>query len=82
MTKPRSNALAAGLDGLVSTGNDGTVLKIDQLFSDQPDVLEAIKRARVERRLGYTTIAGYLTKNGYKVGHSAVKRWLEVQGID
>lgn len=66
-----SKGLAAELDGLEQAS--GQRFKIDVLYGDQPDVLDAIKRA-AERGVSPDVI-------GKKIGVSrnAVENWLERQ---
>ena len=77
----KHNGLVAGLDQIEKGASGGTTPKIVQLFGDQPDVLEAIRRARRDRHLSYAQIALYLSQNGYEIKEGAVKNWLTSQGI-
>jgi hypothetical protein len=73
--------LAAGLNALPA-GKPGGMSKVDVMFGDQPDVLEAIRVARQDRHLGFSSIAAYLTREGgEQIGDTAIKRWLNGQGI-
>lgn len=76
---PKS-AVAAALNSLVPTMNS-SIHKIVMLFGDQPDVLEAIREAR-RRRCSYAQIAKTLSSPDAAVSESAVKSWLQAQGID
>ena len=79
MGKP--DPLAAALAEARPTGNNGTVLKIDQFFADRPAVQEEIIAA-YKRGLGFSTIANVISKiePDCRVGDSAVKSWLRAKG--
>lgn len=62
-----------------STG--GTRSKIDVLFGDQPDVLEAIRAARANGA-SHATIARILSSDDQSVKEGAVRNWLFGQGIE
>lgn len=74
------NSLVTSLDSLIPTMNS-SVHKIVVLFGDQPDVLEAIREAR-KRKCSYAQIAKTLSTPVMPVSESAVKSWLQTQGID
>jgi hypothetical protein len=79
MVTKNSDPLAAALDATQGAvkGN-----KIDGYFSDRPEVLEAIKRARKDRKLSYAVIANTLsTEADVYVSEGAVKTWLSRNGI-
>jgi hypothetical protein len=79
---PTSDPVAAALDSIASPSGSGTVPKVDQLFGDRPAVLASIKRARSDRSLSFAQIATALsTEDGVTVSASAVKNWLNRQGI-
>lgn len=73
----------AVLLGNATMQNGGTKLKVDVLFGDRPDVLTAIKKARVERKLGFQTIARLISAAEPKnsISDTAVENWLKAQGI-
>jgi|694.fasta_scaffold07683_5 hypothetical protein len=52
------------------------VLKIDRLFGDQPDVLDAIRRARA-RGVSASSIARLLSTDEVPVSESSVRTWLQ-----
>jgi hypothetical protein len=60
---------------------DGRSLKIIEVFGDQPEVLDAIRTARVERGLSYRVIAQVLSKSGEKISEGAVQNYLRAEGI-
>jgi hypothetical protein len=81
MTK-KPHPLAAGLDEVVPSGAGGAGLRIVNLFGDQPEVLDAIRRARRDRKLSFAAIAKFLTVNGdHPVSSAAVQTWLAKEGI-
>jgi hypothetical protein len=59
----------------------GRGLKLEELFGDRPDILEAIIAARVERKLSYQTIADVIARNGQYISPTAVQNWLRTQGV-
>lgn len=76
------NSLAAGLDAIARGPGGGTQPKVLQLFGDQPDVLDAIERARRDRHLSYAAIAKYFRSQGHEIGEGSIKKWLDSRGID
>lgn len=74
------SALVTALDSLRPTSN-GNVPKIVVLFGDQPEVLEAIKAARL-RKCSYAQIAKTLSTPDAPISESAIKSWLTMQGIE
>jgi hypothetical protein len=52
-----------------------------ELFGDQPDVLDAIVQARVERGLSFRVIAGVLSKSGEQISEGAVQNYLRSRGF-
>jgi hypothetical protein len=81
MTKPK-NPLAAGLDDLAAP-RGGVGMRVITLFGDQPEVLDAIRRARRDRRLSYSAIANYLSANsGHRITANPVQKWLNSEGIE
>ena len=60
---------------------DGRTLKIVELFGDQPEVLDAIVKARTERGLSYRVIAEVLSKGEHEVSDGAVQNYLRARGI-
>jgi hypothetical protein len=54
---------------------------IDNLYRDQPDVLDAIREAR-KRGVPYAKIAETLSQTGgHTVSASALRNWLRPQGL-
>jgi hypothetical protein len=74
------NALVTALENLRPT-TSGSVPKVVALFSDQPEVLEAIKAARL-RKCSYAQIAKTLSTPEAPISETAIKSWLTMQGID
>ena len=74
------SALVTALESLRPTSN-GNVPKVLALFGDQPEVLEAIKAARL-RKCSYSQIAKTLSTVDNPISESAIKSWLGMQGID
>jgi hypothetical protein len=60
---------------------DGRQMKIMELFGNQPDVLDAIVQARVERGLSFRVIAGVLSKSGEQISEGAVQNYLRSRGF-
>lgn len=79
---PKPDPLAAALDAISAPTGGGVQGRIVQLFSDRPEVLDAIARARRERKLSYAQIARALSRDGNTVGPAAVQTWLDRQGIE
>jgi hypothetical protein len=59
----------------------GVKLRIDVLYGDQPDVQDAIRIARLEKRLSYRRIADVLSRGDEQISPNAVQNWLRAQGI-
>jgi len=74
------NALVTALESLHPTSN-GNMPKVIALFGNQPEVLEAIKAARL-RKCSYVQIAKTLTTPENPISETAIKSWLTSQGID
>lgn len=72
--------LVAQLDALTPSVN-GSILKVDALWGNQPEVLDSIKAARL-RRCSYTQIAKALCGDGVSISAESIKRWLESQGFE
>lgn len=60
---------------------DGRTMKILQAFGDQPEVLEAIEKARVERGLSFRVIAEVLSKGEHEISEGAVQNYLRSRGV-
>ena len=76
----KSASIVEELDGMQPV----VANKVEAYFGDQPDVLNAIIRARKERKLSYGQIARTLSKHIPKdevIKDSAVKNWLEKKGV-
>lgn len=82
MASKTKTPLAAGLDAIERGPGGGTIPKVLQMFGDQPDVLDAIERARRDRKLSYGAIAKYFRGQGHDIGEGAIKKWLDSRGID
>lgn len=59
----------------------GAGLRVDELFGDRPDILDAIRVARSERKVSFQFIADILSKEGETVSGTAVQNWLRGQGV-
>ena len=57
----------------------GQRLRVDVLFGDQPDVLDAIRVARYELGKSTNLIAEYLSEFGEPISAAAVAGWLRAQ---
>lgn len=74
------STLVTALDSL-RPQSGGTTPKVITLFGDQPQVLEAIKAARL-RKCSFVQIAKTLSTPEAPISESAIKTWLHMQGID
>jgi hypothetical protein len=74
------NALLSALESLRPMTSNNTP-KVIVLFGDQPEVLEAIKAARL-RKCSYAQIAKTLSTPEAPISETAIKSWLAMQGID
>jgi hypothetical protein len=74
------NAMASALEALTPNISRAT-FKVLVMFGDQPEVLEAIKAARA-RRCSYNQIAKTLTTPNAPISETAIKSWLDAEGID
>lgn len=80
MAAKKVDPLVAGLDALDSNGSK-SMPKMEVLYGDRPDVLDAVIRARRDRHLSWNAIAAYLTRNGPRISAGAVQTWCERQGL-
>lgn len=82
MTTPSDPLANAILGADRPTGRQA--LRIGVLFADRPEIMEAIIKARVEKRLGYKTIADIISSREPEnaVSDTAVKNWLRSKGIN
>ena len=79
---PKSDPLVDALDNLTPTGKTQQ-LKVLVLFGEQPDVLDAIRRAHA-RRLSAGQIADALTRQlpaGESISESSVRTWLKSEKL-
>jgi len=76
----KSDPIADALDGAAQIKGGAGMLRIDYLFGDRPAVLEAIKRARYQRKLSHQQIADLISTPEAKVSSAAVQNWLKVNG--
>lgn len=76
---PKSSVLAA-LESLTPNMNT-SIHKVVVMFGDQPDVLEAIRQARL-RKCSYSQIAKALSSPDASISEAAIRSWLASQGID
>lgn len=74
MTELVSELLSAG------RGTGGAPHKIETLFGDQPDVLDAIRTARLNGA-SIGEIARILSERGEVISEGAVRNWLRSQGV-
>jgi len=58
----------------------GNVTRVDQLFGDQPDVLDAIIDAR-KRRCSFRQISMTLSTPTETISPGAIQSWLAARGI-
>lgn len=79
---PKTDPLAIALDLAERGRSGGPEGRVVALFGDRPDVLDAIRRARTDRKLSYAQIAKVLSADGEPLSEGAVKSWLTRQGID
>jgi hypothetical protein len=74
-TKTVINAL-----NTLNPGNGGIGSKVDHLFGDKPDILDAIIDAR-KRRCSFKQIAMALSTDEHTLSAGAVQNWLTAKGI-
>lgn len=63
--------------------------RVNDLFAERPQILEAIRVARSQQRLSYDHIASAITRamqampelEGESISGSAIKTWCDKQGI-
>lgn len=81
MSAPQDPLALALSKAVMATG--GTRLKVEQLFEHRPEVLEEIIKARRDRKLGYQTIAKFITtvEPDNPIGAGAIEAWLTSKGI-
>lgn len=80
--RKNSDPLVEALDQAEPIGSTGQMQKVDAYFENRPEVKEAIRRARVERKLSFKQIALILSKDpNVQIGEGSVKNWLQRQGI-
>lgn len=82
MTAKKTSELVAALDSAIGTTLGTHVYKIDGYYGDQPDVIDAVIRAR-QRGNSYAALARILTnpEKGIIIRSGAVKSWLESRNI-
>lgn len=79
----KRKSLVEALDGetAIGRGSPGK-LRVKELFGDRPEVIEAIIRARRDRRLSYAHIADTLNQEpGISISEGAVKLFLRREGV-
>lgn len=82
MPQPDNDPLAALLNNTDTSGLAGSKSRVMFLYGDRPEVLDAIRRARLERKLSFSQIARVLSSEGNKISDGAVQTWLRSQGIE
>jgi hypothetical protein len=82
VTAKKASELVAALDGATGTQLGSHVYKIDAYYGDQPDVIDAVIRAR-QRGNSYAALGRILTnpEKGVIIRAGAVKSWLESRNI-
>jgi hypothetical protein len=60
--------------------SDGRTHRIVELYADQPEVLDAVKRARTRGR-SYEAIAATLSTQGKRISATSIRNWLRSEGI-
>lgn len=74
------NLLVSALTDL-APGTPVRGLLLDNMFSDRPEVLDAVRDAR-RRGVPYATIAVTISRiEGVTVSASAVRNWVKAQGL-
>jgi transposase len=82
MPASKKDPLVEALDSMVTTNSHGSVSKMDYFFGDRPEVLEAVIRARRDRKLTHKQIAEALSKDPkVEISDRAVGTWLQRKGI-
>lgn len=79
MPTKKTDSLAEKLN---ATAGPAKLTGVERIFGDRPEVLEAIKSARRDRKLSYQTIATTLsTEADISISDGAVRNWLSKNGI-
>lgn len=60
----------------------GQQMRIPMLFGDRPDILDAIRSARRDRKASWQSIADLLSRHGHRISATAVRNWLVSEGIE
>jgi hypothetical protein len=81
MTGPTTDPLAAALESIGGRRAGGLPLKVDVLYGDRPEVLDAIRSARRDKHLSFEQIAEALSSGGASITDGAVSKWLKREGI-
>jgi ribosome-binding protein aMBF1 (putative translation factor) len=77
----QTDPLVAALDAVAGRRTGGLPLKIDALYGERPEVLDAIRSARRDKHLSYEQIAEALSTAGDSITDGAVSKWLKREGI-
>jgi hypothetical protein len=78
----KTDPLAEALDAMTTGTALGARSKIDVYFGDRPQVIDAIIRARVERKLSFKQIALKLSEDpNVSLTEGSVSAWLNKRGI-
>lgn len=60
----------------------GQQMRIPMLFGDRPEVLDAIRAARRDRKASWQAISDLLSRHGHRISATAVRNWLVSEGIE
>lgn len=76
-----SDDLIEELNGISRQHNVGRKKRILELFGDRPEILDAIKRARVERGATMEALCQIVNKHSTeKISASSIRAWLLEEG--
>lgn len=82
MAGKQGDPLAAELAALEVKGSGVAGSKVDLLFGNRPEVLDAIYEAVVVRHIGTGRVADMLSADiGQVIGKSAIDRWVKHEKI-
>lgn len=74
------NPVVAALDAAQNRVPGTSVNKIDFKFGDQPEVLEAIRRAH-KRGLTQSEICRHISTPEFRIGQTSLKNWLAKENL-
>lgn len=73
--------ILTALASLPPASSGGQPMKVVRVYGDRPDILEAIRQARLSGR-ACDKIARAISTDQHLISEAAVRKWLRSQGID